>query len=118
MNLSTIFALGLVASMGWNVYQAWSIADLRADLIGARIKAVAAQDAAKACSAAVDELRASAERQAKQAADAIAAARRNAVAAGRRADAERNRAPAVPGDACASAAVESREWLQRRRAAQ
>lgn len=117
MNLTTIITMGLVASMGWNVFMTWRIADLRADLIGARVKVVAAQDAAKACSAAVDELRTAAERQAKAAAAAIADAKRQAATAAVRADAERNRPQAVPGNACASAEVETREWLQRRRGA-
>jgi len=115
MNLTAIITLVLVASMGWNVFMSWRIADLSADLIGARVKVVAAQDAAKACSAAVDDLRTAAERQAKTAAAAIATAKREAASANSRADAERNRPQAVPGNACASAEVETRDWLQRRR---
>lgn len=118
MNLTAIITLVLVASMGWNVFMSWRIADLSADLIGARVKVVAAQDAAKACSAAVDDLRTAAERQAKAAAAAIATAKREAASANSRADAERNRPQAVPGNACASAEVETRDWLQRRRDAQ
>lgn len=73
---------------------------------------------AKVCTKAVDDLRAAAEEQAMAARDAIAKAQAAARTAAQRADRERNRGQAVPGDACASAQVETAEWLQRRRGAQ
>lgn len=76
-----------------------------------------AQTAAQACSDGVDKLRTDQEAQHKAAMAAIYAARRAALKAYQAADAERTRPQAVPGDACASAEVETREWLQRRRAA-
>jgi hypothetical protein len=118
MNFTGIVSVGLAISLAANVFFSWRVTDLRADLQTAREKTAAASTAAKVCSTAVQDLSANAERQAKQAAAAIASARRDAQDAGRRADAERNRAPAVPGNSCASAEVETRDWLQARRAGQ
>lgn len=81
----------------------------------ARAQAV---DAATTCGESVRAMGRASEEQRKTAEAAIAAAAKTARDAGRRADAERNRAQAVPGDACASAQVENREWLQARRGAQ
>lgn len=75
-----------------------------------------AMAAATSCGESVKQLQAIAEKQAKASAAAIEAAQKYAGQQRRAAEAERRRAQAVPGDACASAQVETREWLERRRA--
>lgn len=73
-----------------------------------------AASAAGACSRGVVQMREAGQRQ-KQDADAqIAAARAAGKEAGQRAAWERFRQQAVPGDACASAQVETDDWLKRR----
>lgn len=74
-----------------------------------------AVQAAQSCSNYVGKLGDDAKKRAENAEPLKAAAKTAAVAANRSADAEVQRAPAVPGDACASAEAETREWLQRRR---
>jgi hypothetical protein len=115
MNLFGILGIGLAASLAINALQFFWISSLRKDIAVQQARTVMAQDTAKACSAAFDDLRAAAARQAKQSAAAIEQANRQALDANRRADRERNRLQAVPGDSCASAEVETREWLQIRR---
>lgn len=111
-------AIVLMISLGANALQ-WSAYQTQRDKATAAIEQRdAAAGAAQACSAATDELRTQAERQAAQAQAAIDKARKEARSANARADAERNRRPAVPGDACASAQVETREWLERRKGPQ
>ena len=73
-----------------------------------------AADAAGACSAGVKGLQDAGKQQAEAHAKALDAAREAGRQAGLKAGKERFRQPAVPGDACASATVETREWLQRR----
>lgn len=107
----------LAASAAGNLWLFDSWQDAKDDAVRAIEQRDQANTAAKACSAGVDKLRADQEAQHKAAMAAIEAARRAALKAYGAADAERNRRPAVPGDACASAEVETREWLQRRRAA-
>lgn len=108
-------AVALVASLAVNAWQASAYLGQRDQAAKAVEQRDTAQAAAKACSDATDKLRAEAERQAKEAQAAIDKARRDARTANARADAERNRRPAVPGDACASAQTETREWLERRK---
>lgn len=115
MNLFGILGIGLAASLAINALQYYWISSLRQDIAVQKAKTITAQDTAKACSAAFDDLRAAAARQAKQSAAAIEQAKRDALDANRRADRERNRPQAVPGNACASAEVETRGWLQSRR---
>lgn len=76
-----------------------------------------AMDAAESCGAAVIKLQEAATKQANDAKAAIEAAQRFAGEQRRAAELERRRRQAVPGNACASAEVETREWLQRRREA-
>lgn len=77
-----------------------------------------ANAAAQTCGEAVKQLQVAAEQQARAAQAAIEDAQRAAAQQRRIADRERRRTQAVPGDSCASAAVETREWLERRRAAE
>lgn len=74
-----------------------------------------AMAAARTCDQAVQALQEAARAQAEQAARQIDRARTEAITANQRAEAERRRTPAVPGNACASAEAENRDWLQRRR---
>ena len=73
-----------------------------------------AADAAGACSAGVKRMQDAGKQQADAHAAELEKAREAGRQAGLKAAGERNRPQAVPGDACASAAVETREWLQRR----
>lgn len=107
----------LAASLAGNLWLFDSWQDAEADAVRAVEQRDTANAAAKSCSDGVGKLRTDQETQHKAAMAAIAAARKEAQKAYGAADAERNRQPAVPGDACASAEVETREWLQRRRAA-
>lgn len=74
-----------------------------------------AMTAARTCDKAVAQLQDAARAQAELAARQIDRARTEAITANQRAEAERRRPPAVPGNACASAEAENRDWLQRRR---
>lgn len=114
-----VVALGIVlaVSMAGNAWLVGAYLDKRDDATAAANERANAQAAAQACSDATDQLRTNAADQAKAAQAAVAAARAAARSANARADAERNRVQAVPGDACASAEVETREWLQQRRGA-
>lgn len=116
---AVIAALGLLlaTSAAGNAYLSHLYLAKRDEAIKLAEQRDAAKDAAKACSDGVNKLRADQEAQHKAAMAAIEAARRAALKAYQAADTERNRPQAVPGDACASAEVETREWLQRRRAA-
>lgn len=73
-----------------------------------------AASAAGACSRGVVQMREAGQQQAKAAEADIAAARAEGVKAGERAAGERHRPQAVPGNACASAQVETDDWLKRR----
>ena len=75
-----------------------------------------AVSAATECSRSVEKMTSEAENQAVAASKAIAAAQGRARAAEARARGELTRVQAVPGDSCASAQVETREWLEKRRA--
>jgi len=111
-------ALAMAISLAGNIWLAWTAGVQREEIGRLKEAADGARDAAKACSDGVIQMKDKAEAQAKVAEAAIKAARQAATDAGRRADAERSRPQAVPGDECASAAVESREWLRNRRGAQ
>jgi hypothetical protein len=115
MNATTIATLLLAISGAGNfVLASW--------YLGARDRAISAEEqrdhaeaAAQACSRGTDALREKATQQARAAQSAMLAAQRDARAANARADAERTRRQAVPGNSCASAQVETREWLTSRR---
>lgn len=70
---------------------------------------------AESCTKGVEELATAAARKAQDASADIRRAQVAASAAQGRAEAERRRKPAVVGDACASAQVETRQWLENRR---
>lgn len=112
-----VLGLLLATSAAGNAYLGQMYLAKRDEAIKLAEQRDAAKDAAQACSDGVNKLRQDGEAQHKAAMAAIEAARRDALKAYKAADAERNRPQAVPGDACASAEVETREWLQRRRAA-
>lgn len=100
--------VALLASLGLNVllFDNWQ---------DAREEVKQASAAAKSCSDSVAALRTASEKQAEQAQADIDAAMLRAKDAEARATYELRRKPAVPGNACASAQVETREWLERRR---
>jgi len=107
-----ILALSLLANaaLGW----AWLSA--RDDATAAAVERDNARGAAMACSDATEDLRTLADKALADGRAAREKARQLAASAGARADAELSRAPAVRGDACASAQQENREWLEKRRA--
>lgn len=117
MNPSIIIgmAVALAVSLAGNAWLFGAVSDQREEIGVLKSDRDSALNAAVVCSDGVKQLQEKAARQAEAAKKALAAARADAVAAGRRADAERSRPQAVPGDECASAAVESREWLRARR---
>jgi len=112
-----VLGLLLATSAAGNAYLGQMYLAKRDEAIKLGEQRNAAKDSAKACSDGVDKLAKAGDAQHKAAMAAITAARQEALKAYGAADAERNRPQAVPGDVCASAEVETREWLQRRRAA-
>lgn len=115
MNPITV-AIGvmLAASLAGNALLISTTNELREKAARIEQARANAMQAAENCGKAVRQLQESARRQAEEAKAAIEAAQRFAGEQRRAAERERNRAQAVPGDACASAQVETREWLQRR----
>lgn len=109
-----MLGLALFMSLAANALQFSTIGELR-EKVGRMDNARAtAVSAAETCSASVQNLaKASAEQKAAHQAQ-LKAARAAGVSAGRLAERERNRKQAVPGDACASAQVETDEWLRER----
>lgn len=114
MNLIAILAVLLVASLGGNAFLFDAVGEARLEVTLANERRRDAVDAAELCSDSVNSLRIEGDERRKRGQAAIDAARKAAGAANSRADRERRRAQAVPGDACASAQVETREWLQQR----
>lgn len=114
--IMTILGVLLAVSLAVNalVGSAYLEARDRANLAERARKTAA--DAAGACSKGVKDLQDAGKAQADAHAKALDAAREAGRQAGLKAGKERYRAPAVPGDVCASATVETREWLERRRA--
>lgn len=112
--IMTILGVLLAVSLAGNalVGSAYLEARDRANLAERARKTAA--DAAEACSRGVVILQEAGKRQREEHDAAIEKARQEGMQAGRRAGLERNRPQAVPGDVCASATVETREWLQRR----
>lgn len=104
----------LAVSIGGNALLASAYMETREQAaLNERARKTAA-DAAGSCSAGVKRLQDAAKQQADAHAKALDAAREAGRQAGLKAAGERNRPQAVPGDACASATVETREWLLRR----
>lgn len=110
-------AVVLAISVSANLYLASALGDSKTALGLTEGKLSGATSAAEACSRSVAEMTSKAENQALEASKAVAAAQARARAAEARARGELTRPQAVPGDACASAEVETREWLQKRRVA-
>lgn len=118
MNSITI-AIGvlLATSMAGNAYLYSALGDARDRATRADSGRATAVAAAQTCSNYVGKLSDAAKQRAEAAKPLIEAAQAKADLANIAADAEIQRAPAVPGDACASAEAENREWLQKRREA-
>ena len=74
-----------------------------------------ADKAVKTCNQSVVDLKKAGDKQAEDNARELDAAKARADSAYERAMRELKRPPAVPGNACASAQVENREWLENRR---
>jgi mannitol-specific phosphotransferase system IIBC component len=108
-------AIALLASLIGNAWLFSTVMAQSEEIGAAQEQAENAKGAASACSKGVDELKTKAKKQAEAARVALKAAHDAATQAGRRADTERSRPQAVPGDACASAEVETRDWLAGRR---
>lgn len=106
-------ALNLLAGWAW-LGQRDTIATLRTEARAVQGKLDGAQADARACSDAVDDLRALADQRAKEADAARAQARKAAAGRNARADAILSAPPAVPGDDCASARVRVDQWLKGR----
>ena len=117
MNLIMILGVLRVASLGGNAFLFDAVGEAREQVTLANERRRDAVDAAKLCSDSVDSLRIEGDERRKRAQAAVDAARKAASVANSRADRERNRLQAVPGDACASAQVETREWLLQRQIA-
>lgn len=117
MNPITV-AIGvlLVTSMAGNAFLFSALGETRERAAKSEVGRQTAVGAAQTCSNYVGKLGKDAEARAANAKPLIEAANSAAKVANTQADAEVQRAPAVPGDACASAEAETREWLQRRRA--
>jgi hypothetical protein len=94
----------------------WAIG-LKEDLATAKTQTKNAVDAAKVCSDSVRRMRESAELQAREAAEALAVAQGKVKVAQSLARTELTRPQSVVGDTCESARLETRDWLQSRRAA-
>lgn len=116
--IAAILGLLLVVSVAGNALLFDAIGEARARVARVEEARASAIDAAQACGASVRQLQEVVQRQQIEAKAVIDAAQKFAGQQRKVAEAERRRAQAVPGNACASAEVETREWLQRRRAAQ
>ncbi len=112
-----LFALAFVVSAGLNAWQFNSNNSLRVELGKAQASAETVATVAQACSESVEKIATKATEQAVAARTAVGEAQARAKAAEARARAELTRQQAVPGDACASAQVENREWLLKRKVA-
>lgn len=106
-------ALNLLAGWAW-LGQRDAIATLRSETKAVQGQLDGARADARACSDAVDDLRALADQRAREASAARAAAQQRAQQHQRKADAILAAPPAVPGDDCASARVRVDQWLKGR----
>lgn len=117
MNPLLVVGVLLMASLAGNGLLFVQLDRQQDETTRAREALATAMAAARTCDQAVAALQETARAQAEQAARQIDRARTEAMSANQRAEAERRRPPAVPGNTCASAEAENREWLQRRRGA-
>ncbi|MGD9599911.1 MAG: hypothetical protein AB7P94_16735 [Steroidobacteraceae bacterium] len=115
MNVALVTGLLLMASLAGNGVLWVALDREQKETVRAREAFGTAMAAATTCDRAVIELQNTARQQAEIAAARIDRARTEARSANERAELERRRTPAVPGNACASAETENREWLQRRK---
>lgn len=106
----------LLASLALNGVLGWAYLGQRDETTAAEGRYRAAAGQASACDDATEDLMEAGAKQKAAGAKAITAARELALTWEQRANAERSRPQAVLGDACASAAQENREWLEKRRA--
>ncbi len=104
----------LAISLSGNAYLFNTLGQARERAARADAGRITAVAVAQTCSNYVQKLTADGARRAAEAKPLIEAAAAGAAEANRKADGEATRAPAVPGDACASAEAETREWLLRR----
>lgn len=118
MNVIIGLAIALAVSLAGNAWLFWTVSDQREEIGAVNADKANITAAAQACSDGVADIQKQSQLQIELAQKQITAARQAATQANRRADRERNRPQAVPGDECASAAVESREWLRSRRGEQ
>lgn len=115
MNATLVVGVALAVSLGTNVLLLKKWSDAKAETAAAREALSTAMAAATTCDRAVQALQDAAKRQAEESKAAIEAAQRFAGQQTAAAERERQRAQAVPGNACASLEVETRDWLKRRR---
>lgn len=116
MNPTTLLAVLLGLSVLGNVATTTAYLGKRDEAVSLAQQRDNANASALACSKSVDRYRESAENRAQEAEKRAAAATALAKALEARGDAELTRAPAVPGDPCKSAQVETDEWVKKRRA--
>lgn len=109
--------LALLVSVIGNVWQARVFIEQREIVAKTEEQRQSFKKTAEACGASIVALADAAEKQLAQGQQAVQKARQEAEQANRRAQQELTRPQAVPGDACASAQVETRQWLEQRRAA-
>lgn len=115
MNLTMILGGVLAVSALANAALTSVYLGARDDVARVRAERDTANGAALSCSKATDRYREAAENRAVAAEKRAAAAQATAKLLEGRADGELSRQPAVPGDACASAQVETDEWVAKRR---
>lgn len=113
--IALAISVAINAALGWAYLgQRDDTATVQAELHGMQDQRDGARQAASACSDSVDDLRELADKRAREAAPARAAAASTAQAHNQRAD-QILAAPApVPGDVCASAQARLDEWLKGR----
>lgn len=115
------FIVALAISVAANAVLGWAYlgqrdetATAQADLRAMEGQRDGARQAASACSDSVDDLRELADKRAREAAPARAAAASAAQGHNQRADLILSTPALVPGDACASAQARVDEWLKGR----
>lgn len=113
--IALTISLAANAVLGWAYLgQRDDTATAQADLRGMEGQRDGARQAASACSDSLDDLRELADKRARDAAAARAAAATKAQNHNQRADAILAAPPKVPGDACASAQARVDDWLKGR----
>lgn len=111
------WAYVLLASLALNALLGWDDLRLREKVGAVAVERDTARGAATACSDATEALADLATKQKDAGAQLLKDAKAKALTLEQRANAERSRSQAVPGNACASAAQETAEWLTKRRGA-